>query len=101
MLYRAPARKQVVDSAAVAIAGQTNTILATTNGWIIPLTRIAHCETLRIFARNGSVSTDGKAPSENPLELGLLLGLATFAFAHQKGCTKAEILAINDDGVVF
>lgn len=31
------------------------------------------------------------------LGLGLLLGGATFAYGHARGCRTAEILAINDD----
>ena len=33
-----------------------------------------------------------------PLGLGLLVGLATLSYGLDCGCTKAEILAINDDG---
>jgi hypothetical protein len=32
------------------------------------------------------------------LAVGLLLGGAVFSHAHAAGCSKAEILAINDDG---
>lgn len=32
------------------------------------------------------------------LGLGLLLGGATFSYGLSQGCSKAEILAINDDG---
>lgn len=32
------------------------------------------------------------------LGLGVFLGVATFAFGHERGCQTAEILAINDDG---
>ena len=35
----------------------------------------------------------------SPLGLGLLLGGATFAYGYEAGCRKAEILAINDDGM--
>jgi hypothetical protein len=83
----------------VVIAGETEKILAATNGWIIPLTRCAHCETLQIFSQGGGLSAKGnKTARGNALGLGLLLGAATFAYFRQKGCTKAEILAINDDG---
>ena len=80
-----------------ASAGSSDTILAVTNGWIVPLSGIMHCETLQIFTkgRTGDASSRGFS---GLLGLGLLLGAATFAFAREKGCRKAEILAINDYG---
>ena len=33
-----------------------------------------------------------------PLGLGLLVGLAVLSYGLERGCTTAEILAINDEG---
>lgn len=41
---------------------------------------------------------EGDRVRKNPLGLGLLLGGAVFAYGLSSGCSKAEILAINDDG---
>jgi hypothetical protein len=41
---------------------------------------------------------EGERIRGGALGLGLLVGGAVFSYAHQLGCTKAEILAINDDG---
>lgn len=41
---------------------------------------------------------EGQRVRGGALGLGLLVGGATFAFGHSAGCSKAEILAINDDG---
>ena len=71
--------------------------MASTTGWILPFVRIMHCEALQIFTR-GVRGTEGERLRGGALGLGLLLGCATFAYGLQKGCRKAEILAINDDG---
>lgn len=55
-----------------------------------------HCDTLQIFTRNKS-GQEGQRIRGGVLGLGLLVGGATFAFGYEAGCTKAEILAINDD----
>lgn len=41
---------------------------------------------------------EGERLRKNPLGLGLLLGGAVFSYGLSCGCSKAEILAINDDG---
>lgn len=41
---------------------------------------------------------EGERVRKNALGLGLLLGGAVLSYGHSCGCTKAEILAINDDG---
>lgn len=41
---------------------------------------------------------EGQRVRGGVLGLGLLVGGATFAYGYSCGCTKAEILAINDDG---
>jgi hypothetical protein len=41
---------------------------------------------------------EGERIRGGALGLGLLVGGAVFSYGHQMGCTKAEILAINDDG---
>ncbi len=42
--------------------------------------------------------TEGERLRGGVLGLGLLMGGAVFSFGHSVGCTKAEILAIKDDG---
>lgn len=37
----------------------------------------------------------------NALGLGFLVGAAGIVYGHERGCTKAEILAINDDPTQF
>jgi len=41
---------------------------------------------------------EGSRVRKNALGLGLLLGGAVFSYGRTCGCSKAEILAINDDG---
>lgn len=72
-------------------------MLAVTNGWIVPFSGIMHCEALQIFTK-GMKGEEGSRIRGGALGLGLLLGAATFAFALEQGCHKAEILAINDYG---
>ena len=67
-----------------------------TTGFTIPFLRLMHCDALQIFTR-GVGGIEGDRLRGGVLGLGLLLGAATFAFGYQLGCTKAEILAINDD----
>lgn len=57
-----------------------------------------HCDTLQIFTRT-CIQTDTarQARATSFLGLGLLLGGATFSYGLSCGCTKAQILAINDD----
>lgn len=43
---------------------------------------------------------EGERVRGGVLGLGLLMGGAVFSFGHSCGCTKAEILAIKDDGVL-
>jgi hypothetical protein len=78
-------------------AGATDQIFAVTNGWILPLWGIMHCEALQIFTK-GMRGEKGARVREGALGLGLLLGAATFAYGRRRGCKKAEILAIKDDG---
>eukprot|EP00892_Ulva_mutabilis_P003272 jgi/Ulvmu1/1316/UM011_0044.1 len=70
-------------------------ILATTNGWINPLPRFMHCETLQVFTRGQGGKTGEDIPG-GLLGLGVFVGVATFAYALSQGCNRAEILAIND-----
>lgn len=42
--------------------------------------------------------SEGERLRGGVLGLGLLMGGAVFSFGHSVGCTKAEILAIKDDG---
>lgn len=56
-----------------------------------------HCEALQIFTR-GMRGEQGDRIRGGALGLGLMVGCATFAYALSKGCKKAEILAIKDDG---
>ena len=71
-------------------------ILGITNGFVAPLLGLMHCDTLQVFTR-GLSGDVGQRVRGGPLGLGLLLGGATFAYGHSRGCSKAEILAINDD----
>lgn len=74
-------------------------IVAVTNGWVDPILKYMHCEALQVFTR-GMTGERGERLRGGPQGLGLYVGLATFAYGHSKGCTRAEILAINDDGVL-
>lgn len=56
-----------------------------------------HCEALQVFTK-GMRGSEGERIRGGALGLGLLLGVATFAYAHRRGCRKAEILAIDDYG---
>ena len=82
-----------------ACAARTDTIIAWTSGWIWPLVNIMHCESLQVFTHHMR-GTEGARVRGGALGLGLLVGAATFAFGWRKGCRKAEILAINDDGAI-
>ncbi|GFR44528.1 hypothetical protein Agub_g5798 [Astrephomene gubernaculifera] len=74
----------------------TGRVVGVTSGFTAPLFGIMHCDMLQIFTR-GLKGEDGQRLRGGPLGLGLLMGAATFAFGHQRGCRVAEILAINDD----
>ena len=79
------------------IAGAEQKPLGISSGFTVPGLRLMHCDTLEVFAnRPGSLAT----PEERraALGVGLLLRTAVFAHGNACGCTKAEILAINDDG---
>ena len=78
-------------------AGAQPKPLGVSNGFVVPPLRLMHCDTLEVFAnRPGAlVSPDERRQAEG---VGLLLRTAVFAHGHACGCTKAEILAINDDG---
>ncbi|KAG2430833.1 hypothetical protein HXX76_009807 [Chlamydomonas incerta] len=71
-------------------------VLGVTTGFVAPLLGIMHCDTLQIFTK-GLKGGDGQRVRGGALGLGLLLGGATFAYGHARGCRTAEILAINDD----
>lgn len=70
-------------------------IVGLTNGWINPISRSMHCEALQVFTK-GMAGEDGQRVRGGVHGLGLLIGACTFAFAQSKGCSRAEILAIND-----
>lgn len=71
-------------------------IFAVTNGFVAPPFKLVHCDTLQVFTR-GLRGSEGERIRGGVLGVGLLLGGATFSYALSCGCTKAEILAINDD----
>lgn len=75
---------------------ETGKVLGMTNGFVAPLFGLMHCDTLQVFTR-GLSGDVGQRVRGGPLGLGLLLGGATFSYGHSRGCSKAEILAINDD----
>eukprot|EP00887_Chlorella_sp_A99_P007188 scaffold2.g7188.t1 len=58
-----------------------------------------HCDSLQVFARGLGGEEGARARGGGVRGLGLLLGGATFAAGASAGCTKAEILAIDDDDV--
>ena len=72
-------------------------ILAVTSGFTVQPLGLMHCDTLQIFTK-GESGDRGARVRGGILGLGLLMGGATFAFGWERGCSKAEILAINDDG---
>lgn len=74
-------------------------IVAATNGWVDPILKYMHCEALQVFTR-GLKGDEGDRLRGGPRGLGLYVGVATFAYARSKGCKRAEILAINDDGML-
>lgn len=82
-----------------ARAVESRKVLARTNGWIDPLRRVMHCEALQVFTK-GVSGAEGRRLRRGPLGLGMPLGVATMAYADSKGCHTAEILAINDYGVL-
>ena len=74
--------------------------MGVSNGFVVPPLRLMHCDTLEVFANRpgGLASVEQRRQAEG---VGLLLRTAVFAHGHRCGCTKAEILAINDDGEVM
>ena len=78
-------------------AGAQPKPLGVSNGFLLPPLRLMHCDTLEVFAHRpgGPASAEERRQAEG---VGLLLRTAVFAHGHACGCTKAEILAINDDG---
>ena len=73
--------------------------MGVSNGFVVPAFRLMHCDTLEVFAnRPGGLATAEER--RGALGVGLLLRTAVFAHGHSCGCTKAEILAINDDGAL-
>ena len=71
--------------------------LGVSNGFLVPPLRLMHCDTLEVFAnRPGALASPEER--QHAEGVGLLLRTAVFAHGHSCGCTKAEILAINDDG---
>ncbi|KAL4451281.1 hypothetical protein ABPG77_009353 [Micractinium sp. CCAP 211/92] len=77
--------------------GGTGRVLAVTSGFLVPPPLgLMHCDTLQVFTR-GQRGEEGARTRGGALGLGLLMGAATFSFGVERGCRKAEILAINDD----
>ncbi len=54
---------------------------------------------LQVFTR-GQRGEEGARTRGGALGLGLLMGAATFSFGVERGCRKAEILAINGAGLL-
>ena len=77
--------------------GKKGRLLAVSNGFTVPALRLMHCDTLELFV--GRSKAADEAERQLAAGLGLLMRTAVFAHGHACGCTKAEILAINDDGV--
>lgn len=77
--------------------GKSDKIVGVTSGFIVPMLGLMHCDTLQIFTK-GQRGEQGMRVRAGLLGLGLLMGGATFAFGRERGCRKAEILAIDDDG---
>lgn len=77
--------------------GESGSILAVTTGFTVQPLGLMHCDTLQIYTK-GESGDRGARVRGGILGLGLLIGGATFAFAWESGCSRAEILAINDNG---
>ena len=59
-----------------------------------PLGGLLHLDSVRVFNSRLRGQLRGKAQS--PFGIAVLLGAAAFAHAHAAGCTRAELLAIDD-----
>ncbi|KAI8103448.1 hypothetical protein M9435_004787 [Picochlorum sp. BPE23] len=70
-------------------------LLGETDGFVVPPLKLMHCDTMRIYnSRLKSCKTDRRLGF---MGLGRVMAQAVFAHGLEKGCEKAEILAINDD----
>jgi uncharacterized membrane protein YgcG len=78
--------------------GSEGKLLGVTAGFLAPPFKLAHCDTLQVFTRGLRGAEGARVRGGAGLNVALLLGGAVFAHAAAAGCTKAEILAINDDG---
>jgi len=67
-------------------------------GFTVPLLGLVHFENMLVF--NSRMRGKGEM-RRNALGLGFLVGAAGIVYGHERGCTKAEILAINDDPTQF
>ncbi|PSC70810.1 Viral IAP-associated factor [Micractinium conductrix] len=94
---RPPSSAERTAEEAGAGVGGAGRVLAVTSGFLVPPPLgLMHCDMLQVFTKNQR-GDEGARTRGGVLGLGLLMGAATFAFGVAAGCTKAEILAINDD----
>ena len=57
-----------------------------------------HCMHLKVISQCRLRGSEGERLRGGILGLGLLMGGAVFSYGYSRGCRKAEILAIKDDG---
>jgi hypothetical protein len=55
---------------------------------------ILHLDSVRIY--NSRLYGEARSEAQSPFGLAVLLGAAVFAHGHACGCSRAELLAIND-----
>ncbi|KAL0028447.1 hypothetical protein WJX77_007127 [Trebouxia sp. C0004] len=72
-------------------------ILATTNGFVLPLLKLMHCDTMQVFTPRLAEADRERIRGGTFFGLSLLIAAAVMSHGHECGCVKAEMLAINDD----
>ena len=85
-----------VSATAAADAGDTPLEVGVLQGFLLPppLGGLLHLDSVRVFNSRLRGTLRGRAQS--PFGIAVLLGAAAFAHAHAVGCTRAELLAIDD-----
>ncbi|DBB07900.1 hypothetical protein WJX82_003406 [Trebouxia sp. C0006] len=72
-------------------------ILAKTNGFVLPLLKLMHCDTMQVFTPRLAEADRERIRGGSFFGLSLLIVAAIMSHGHECGCVKAEMLAINDD----
>ena len=85
-----------VSATAVADVDDTPWEVGVLQGFLLPppLGGLLHLDSVRVFNSRLRGNLRGKAQS--PFGIAVLLGAAAFAHAYAAGCTRAELLAIDD-----